>query len=269
MKHILLTGIVAMLTVNTMDAQVKLELNKEVTTPSGLVVKLTKEADKNAPQAHAGDTVSVHYVGTFTDGKKFDSSVDRNEPIKFPLGKGYVIKGWDEGIALLKKGEKANFTIPPSIAYGAAARGPIPANSTLLFEVELVDIIPGPKFDFYNVDGKKIETTASGLQYIIVEPGTGENAKSGQKVKVHYTGFFADKQVFDSSVPRKQPFEFTLGASQVIKGWDEGVALLKKGGKIRLIIPYQLAYGEGGRPPVIPPKATLFFDVELLGIDGN
>ncbi len=265
MKHILLTGIIAMLTVTTMDAQVKLKLNEEVTTPSGLVVKLTKEADKKAVQAHAGDTVAVHYTGTFTDGKKFDSSVDRGEPIKFPLGKGYVIKGWDEGIALLKVGEKAIFTIPPGIGYGAAGRGSIPGNATLIFEVELVNVIPGPKFDFYNVEGKKIQTTPSGLQYIVVEEGSGEAPQPGQKVTVHYTGFFADKQVFDSSVPRKQPFEFTLGRGQVIKGWDEGVALMKKGAKYRLILPYNLAYGENGNGP-IPPKATLLFDVELLEI---
>lgn len=264
MKKLVLTSIVAMLTANIMDAQVKLKLDHEVTTPSGLKVKLLKEGEKGATHAHAGDTVSVHYTGTFTDGKKFDSSVDRNDPIKFPLGKGYVIKGWDEGIALLKVGDKAIFTIPPDLGYGSMQRGPIPANSTLIFEVELMGVVPGPKYDFYNVDGKKLQTTASGLQYIVVEEGSGATPEAGQKVTVHYTGFFADKQVFDSSVPRKQPFEFSLGKGQVIKGWDEGVALMKKGAKYRLIIPYQLAYGEMGRPPVIPPKSTLYFDVELI-----
>lgn len=265
MKKITLIGFVmAILPASQLIAQVKLKMNEEVTTQSGLKVKLLNKVDKDQPKAEAGDTVLVHYTGTFTDGKKFDSSYDRNEPIKFPLGKGYVIKGWDEGIAMLKKGEKATFTIPPDLGYGAMQRGPIPANSTLIFEVELVDIIPGPKYDFYKVDGLPVQTTASGLQYVVVEPGTGESPKAGQSVSVHYTGFFIDKQVFDSSVPRKQPFTFNLGKGMVIAGWDEGVALMKKGAKYRFIIPYNLAYGEGGRPPVIPAKSTLVFDVELL-----
>jgi peptidylprolyl isomerase len=264
MKKITLLGLTLIAAASQLTAQVKLKMNEEVTTPSGLKVTLLNTVDANAPKAQAGDTVVVHYTGTFTDGNKFDSSYDRKEPIKFPLGKGFVIKGWDEGIALLQKGQKAKFVIPSELGYGAMQRGSIPANSTLLFDVELVDVIPGPRYDFFDADGKKVETTASGLQYVVVEPGTGDAPKNGQQVTVHYTGFFLDKQVFDSSVPRKQPFTFGLGNGNVIKGWDEGVALMKKGAKYRFIIPYNLAYGEAGRPPVIPAKATLVFDVELL-----
>ncbi len=265
MKKIILLGLLpALLGTGQLIAQTKLKMNEEVTTPSGLKIKVLNKVDDKAPKAVAGDTVVVHYTGTFTDGKKFDSSLDRGEPIKFALGKGMVIKGWEEALLLLRKGEKATLTIPSELAYGAIQRGPIPANSTLLFDVELVDIHPGPKFDFYNVDGKKLETLPSGLQYVVAEEGAGESPKVGQQVTVHYTGFFMDKQVFDSSVPRKQPFTFTLGTGQVIKGWDEGVALMKKGAKYRLVIPYNLAYGENGRPPVIPAKATLLFDVELI-----
>jgi FKBP-type peptidyl-prolyl cis-trans isomerase len=264
MKKIILLGLLpAMLGMGQLIAQTKLKMNEEVTTPSGLKVKLLNKVDDNAPKAVAGDTVVVHYTGTFTDGKKFDSSFDRNEPIKFALGKGMVIKGWEEGLLLLRKGEKAILTIPSELGYGSMQRGPIPANSTLIFEVELVDIHAGPKFDFYNTDGKKVITLPSGLQYVVVEEGSGESPKKGQKVTVHYTGFFMDKQVFDSSVPRKQPFQFSLGTGQVIAGWDEGVALMKKGAKYRLILPYNLAYGERGSGP-IPPKATLLFDVELI-----
>jgi FKBP-type peptidyl-prolyl cis-trans isomerase len=104
-----------------------------------------------------------------------------------------------------------------------------------------------------------------GLEYWDIKEGTGAVAKSGDKVKVHYTGWLTDGKKFDSSVDHGQPFQFTLGAGQVIKGWDEGVAGMKIGGKRQLRIPSDLAYGSRGAAGVIPPNATLLFDVELLG----
>ncbi len=109
-------------------------------------------------------------------------------------------------------------------------------------------------------------TTDSGLQYIEIEEGTGASPESGQTVVVHYTGKLDDGSVFDSSVQRNRPFEFIIGIGQVIKGWDEGVATMKAGGKRQLIIPAELGYGSRGAGGVIPPNATLTFDVELLDI---
>jgi FKBP-type peptidyl-prolyl cis-trans isomerase FkpA len=108
--------------------------------------------------------------------------------------------------------------------------------------------------------------TASGLEYWDVKMGTGAVAQSGQHVKVDYTGWLTSGKKFDSSVDAGRPFEFVLGARQVIKGWDEGVAGMKVGGKRQLRIPPDLAYGPKGYPGVIPANSTLVFDVELLGV---
>jgi FKBP-type peptidyl-prolyl cis-trans isomerase len=109
-------------------------------------------------------------------------------------------------------------------------------------------------------------TTASGLQYIDTLEGSGATPQAGQTVIVHYTGYLDDGTKFDSSVDRSQPIEFTLGAGEVIRGWDEGLSTMKVGGKRRLLIPPNLGYGEQGRSGVIPPNAQLTFDVELLGV---
>lgn len=109
-------------------------------------------------------------------------------------------------------------------------------------------------------------TSASGLRYQDLKTGSGTEAKNGDTVSVHYTGWLEDGTKFDSSVDRGQPFDFTLGAGMVIRGWDEGVAGMKVGGKRKLVIPPELGYGTSGYPPVIPANATLIFEVELLQV---
>lgn len=122
---------------------------------------------------------------------------------------------------------------------------------------------------FAQAQGKK-KMTASGLQIIDTVAGTGESPKTGEICVMHYTGWLYENgqktKKFDSSVDRGQPFEFPIGVGRVIKGWDEGVSTMKVGGKRTLIIPADLGYGARGAGGVIPPNATLIFDVELLGI---
>jgi peptidylprolyl isomerase len=237
---------------------------KEITTPSGLKYKIIKKG--NGIQPTAGDKVSVHYVGTLPDGTKFDSSRDRGEPFSFSIGTGQVIKGWDEGIALLHVGDKAILTIPPDLGYGAQAQGPIPANSTLIFEVELMDVKAKVTVKPYDVAGKDTINMEEGLKMILVRKGPGPKPEVGKTVSVHYTGYLPDGTKFDSSVERGEPISFPLGQGRVIKGWDMGIAALNVGSQARLIIPYQLGYGENGYPPIIPAKSQLIFDVELVSV---
>lgn len=129
--------------------------------------------------------------------------------------------------------------------------------------------LTGEKLDIceYTKENKiKTEPLASGLYYIETLEGTGDLPQAGDKVSVHYTGKLLDGTVFDASANRGVPFEFTLGVGQVIKGWDEGIALMKKGGKATLIIPSKLGYGSRAIPGVIPANSTLIFDVELIDI---
>jgi len=113
---------------------------------------------------------------------------------------------------------------------------------------------------------EKVVTTASGLKYVELKVGDGKEAKEGSKVKVHYTGTLENGKKFDSSLDKGQPYPVTIGKSSVIKGWHEGLTGMKEGGKRKLIIPPDLAYGAEGRPPQIPPNATLIFEVEAVEV---
>lgn len=268
-KLLILSALMATLSVSAQKGKkqepVKPKINVEYTTASGLKYKITEAG--TGQQATPGSTVTVHYTGTLTNGTKFDSSKDRNQPFSFKLGAGRVIRGWDEGIALLRVGDKATLTIPAELGYGNMNMGSIPPGSTLIFDVELLKVQEPAKP--WTVDSKDTVTTPSGLQYIVVERTKDANAMkadSGKMVYVHYTGFLTNGTIFDSSVERGEPINFQLGTGSVIKGWEEGIGLMKVGDKLRLIIPSKLGYGERGAGGVIPANATLIFDVELMKV---
>jgi peptidylprolyl isomerase len=228
-------------------------------TESGLQYAIIPEGDGEL--AKDGDLVFVHYSGSLEDGSVFDSSHDRGEPISFKLGAGQVIAGWEEGIKMLRKGDKATFIIPPQLAYGENAIGPIPANATLTFSLELIDIV-NPAAPL-NAEGLKGITTENGVKIFVFREGDGAKLDSNMRVKVHYNGFLENDTLFDASYERGNPIEFVLGRGMVIPGLEDGLKHLKVGAQAKIWIPYQLAYGERGRGP-IPAQANLIFDVEVL-----
>lgn len=235
-----------------------------VTTASGLKYIIWKKGEGETPVV--GDKVSVHYAGRLTDGSPFDDSYKRGKPFEFPLGKQRVIKGWDEGIAYMNVGDSATLIIPAELGYGAVDRPTIPANSTLIFDVELMAVKKTIKPKPYETAGLDTISSGTGLKYILLNKTDGAAVTAGSTVSVHYTGYLYDGTIFDSSVARGEPLSFPIGVGRVIKGWDEGIAYLKVGEKARLLIPYHLAYGERGAGASIGPKTDLIFDVELVGV---
>lgn len=216
----------------------------------------------------SGTVVTTHFTIWVQNGDTNDYIVSsmNNDPLTFVEGSGTtVFPGWEEGMMGMKVGGKRLLIIPPDLALGDQGGNGIPPNSTLVMEVELTDA--KDPVTMTQVSPEDYTTTASGLKYYDIVEGTGDTAQSGQTVVVDYTGWLQkDGTKFDSSVDRGQPFSFKLGTGSVIPGWDEGVVGMKVGGKRQLVIPPDLAYGDSGSGGVIPPGATLIFDVELLKI---
>jgi peptidylprolyl isomerase len=237
-----------------------------ITTESGLQYIILEEGDGEIPVS--GQVVSVHYTGYLTDGTIFDSSRDRGVPFSFPLGQGQVIAGWDEGIGFLPAGSNGRLIIPPELAYGDSGAGSqIQPGDTLVFDVELVEILPPPPESPTAVDEGEFLETDSGVLYHDLEEGSGAVAEDGQIVTVHYTGWLEDGEMFDSSFLRGEPISLMLGSGQVIPGWEEGMINMKVGGRRQIIIPPDQAFGEeGAGGGVIPPNATLIFEVELVDV---
>lgn len=169
--------------------------------------------------------------------------------------------------SVLKVGDKKNnpvfLKLMENASIGTKRSAVIPGKQTNIIEFEVLSIVKPVKM--WDLKDPTSKTTKSGLQYIIVEQGTGEKVLANKMIKVHYSGFLEDGTQFDSSVERGTPIEFEVGIKRVIAGWDEGLQLLNVGTKARFVIPANLAYGPKGSGP-IPPNATIIFDVEVMGL---
>lgn len=259
---------------------------------SGLYFISEKKGRGRLPKME--EMVTFHMTVGLIDGTKVFSTLDRGEPIEIEFGKRFDTEGLEQGLGMIRKGGKARLIVPSSIGFGAEQRGQvIPPYSTLVYDVEVTNIRSKAEYDKEReAERKKRDAeneirknneaqiidkylkdnniTAfpreSGLIFISDQEGSGPNPQDGQRVSVHYTGKLLDGTVFDSSIERGEPFSFILGRGQVIRGWDEGIALLKKGGKATLIIPSELGYGSRGAGNTIPPFSPLMFTVELIDI---
>jgi FKBP-type peptidyl-prolyl cis-trans isomerase FkpA len=247
-------------------------------TASGLYYTVKQEGSGALPQA--GNVMSIFYTGRFLGGNIFDSNQDstfhHQDPLRVDLGKGRVIRGWDEGLAFLKKGGVATLYIPSFLGYGPKDRGPIPGNSILIFDVQVKDIQTAAEIDekllqdYFTEHKIKPLKTPGGVYYTIRKKGKGAMAKAGEAVTVKYSGKTLDGNVFDSNTDSAYhhvtDLKFELGKGRVIKGWDDGFTVLNKGAEATLYIPSEMAYGSQGQGRKIPPNAVLIFDVAVVDI---
>jgi FKBP-type peptidyl-prolyl cis-trans isomerase FkpA len=240
-----------------------------------------------------GDMVKINFSVSLIDGKELFSTVKNGGPMPVEIGKPFENKGFEEAVAMMKKGGKAKLIVPSALAFGEQGRGQMVAPyTTLLYDLEIVDIKSKAEYEKEKAQAQKTQEqaaakakteesdllqkylkannitskpTASGLYYIELKKGNGAKAIKGKTVSVNYTGKLLNGNVFDTSIGKK-PLDFVLGQGQVIPGWEEAFALMSAGGKAKLIIPSNLAYGAQAMGDKLPAYSTLVFDVELLGV---
>ena len=229
-------------------------------TSSGLIIIDEIIGTGNKPEI--GDTVHVNYTGMLEDGTQFDNS-NNKKSIRFPIGRGKVMKGWDEGIASMRIGGKRRLIVPPELGYGSKGAGKtIPKNATLIFDIELIDINDELLISTQNKEKVEI-IKPSGLKMTIHKKGIGEHPKRGQRIVVHYAGELLDGTPFESSYESRKPFIFTLGLGEVIPAFEEAFSEMKKGGVRTLQVPPYLGYGDRVLEK-IPKYSTLIYKVELI-----
>ena len=264
-----------------MEGLAFLEENKSkpgvTTTESGLQYKVIKEGD--GPKPAEGDLVVVRYKGMLYNGTVFDSTfMDKDSGNLDPKR---MIEGWQEALSMMPKGSKWRLFIPPYLGYGSkVVDARIPVESTLVFDIELVDvktreqiaqekqeeikktIQAGTKFLKENAEKPDVKTLDSGLQYKILVPGTGKSPRPDDVVEASYIGKLTNGTEFYNTYDQNQTVTFQV--KEVLKAWSEAMPLMKEGGKWRLFSPAKLAFV--GNDPSVPPGSTLIFDLELVKV---
>jgi FKBP-type peptidyl-prolyl cis-trans isomerase len=262
------------------------------TTKDGLEYNIVKDvAGDRKPQL--GDIIEMHVKTRIGDSALFDSyKMNNNQPVQFPLMAGAFKGDLPDGLMMLTPGDSAVFRVSLDSVRKKGAQLPpwVKPTDKMEYQVKLISVKTQAEMkkemeqksagqrqtddkilqDYFTQNKITPAKTASGLYYVMSKEGAGETAKPGQTVTVNYTGKLLDGTPFDSNVDPQfqhvEPFPFMLGQGQVIPGWDEGVALMKKGGKATFYIPSTLAYGPEGREPKIPANAILVFEVEVTDI---
>uniref|UniRef100_A0A0N5AMJ6 peptidylprolyl isomerase n=1 Tax=Syphacia muris TaxID=451379 RepID=A0A0N5AMJ6_9BILA len=226
-----------------------------------LKVKIVRpiKAEKCKIKSQPGDIIDQYYKLTDKDGKEIGSNFGK-KPYTFTLGKNQVITGMERAMTGMCIGEKRKVVIPPALGFGESGRknDGISGGQTLHYLVQLVDIfrpVPGPSWT--EKDGLKIEVTHK------IDENKCRKAEPGDTIHQHYTLHLEDGTFVDSSFSRNSPFIFKLGAKQVIDGMDRAMTGMCEGERRKVVIPSDLGYGDEGRPPSIPGKASLYFDIEL------
>jgi len=245
------------------------ELTTQVTA-LGLHYYIYEEGLGESPSPYA--VATVHYKGSFLNGCEFYNSYKKGKSEKFQLNK--VIKGWMQGIPLLKKGTKALLILPSNLAYGIAGNVnyEILPHSVLVFDIHLIDFYDVQLSKdvaaieaYINENNLEMEQTQSGVFYKIEELGDGWGAASYNTVSIDYNGTFLDGTTFWSTYESGKPLKIKLSKS--LKAFYEILPMLREGGKVKIITPPDMAYGTDGSPPYIPPNAILVYDLELTDVE--
>lgn len=258
------------------------------TTDNGLKYKIHTKNEGEI--AKIGDLLDLHMIVKNDKDSIFFDSKMTGGPIKLELSEPTFKGGLEEGFAMLRVGDSATFVVPADSFFEKTSQEPFPEfvtkGSKLTFIVKLEKKISKDDYEkdmadqaskmagdetggiqkYITENNITAQPLPSGLYYIPVKEGKGAAAAPGKTVGVHYTGKLLNGEVFDSSVGRGEPLEFNLGQGMVIPGWEEGISMMKTGGKANLIIPSGLAYGPQGYGNKIPPYSTLIFEVELVSV---
>lgn len=261
-------------------------------TESGMFIIKNKNGKGKIPKD--GDIMSFDFSVSLVNGESLYDSKQAGRPMEIEKGKPFDTEGFSEGLNTLRVGDEALFIVPSKLAFKEQGRpGIIKPYTSLVYGVTLNGVKTKAEHEkeqaaqkakaeaetaqlqgqeavtiatYIKENNVTVAPTTSGLYYIETAEGTGEQAVSGDKVKVHYSGTLLDGTKFDSSYDRDSPFEFTIDRGQVIKGWDEALSMMKVGGKATIIVPSSIGYGARARGDVIHAYAPLKFDIELIEV---